>query len=660
MEKLSCKSGRWAALLLILLAAAFLRLYRLDQVPPGWRDDELINSLVISQHVLDGEWSLFYADASGHEALYHILNAGFLQVFGPGVPGIRWLSVLLGVLSIALTIQLGRRLYGFWVGLIAGIGLSASFWSLMYSRVGLRHVSLLPFMLGAWLALWAGIKSDDDCRNRYGISCRYRYFILTGLFLGINFYTYFAARGLPLVLVALLVYWLVFDRASLKKHWKGIALALVVAGLIYIPLWVTLNHLPEMTGRIEELAVPLVEARDGNLEPLIQHVLSTLNMFNATGDDEWLYNIPYRPLFNFIGALLFFIGILFCLYWSLSQKKKVWNSESAFVLIWLLAGMAPAFISVPAASLGHTIIAQPCTYLIPAIGLAGAAKYTKKYRWPIWVISGIALIFLASNSVRDLTDYFSVWPQRGMVRFLYRGDIHDVTGYLNQQPAMINLAFTGSLAGPWDRQAMLADMERPVVDRWFDPSRSILFPSAGGYLVMTDYPKLAQELEPFFNGAVDPLVETKNYSIYRTRVPALGNNIIGDDVYVTFQNGLVLKKVSLASGGLLSQWVADGIPSNLPPFRLISNPPPPGVDIRPRLAVFVHFLDRNNLIVSIDDGFWVDPYTLQPGDTWLQYNPIVDRDQTEVVEIGLYDPVTGERILTDDGRDRLLISLKTR
>ena len=79
----------WAALLVVVMAAAFLRLYRLDEVPPGWRDDELINSLVISQHVLDGEWAFFYPDASGHEALYHVLNAGMLALFGPGVAGIR-------------------------------------------------------------------------------------------------------------------------------------------------------------------------------------------------------------------------------------------------------------------------------------------------------------------------------------------------------------------------------------------------------------------------------------------------------------------------------------------------------------------------------------------------------------------------------------------
>ena len=65
----------------VLITAVFLRFWHLDTVPPGWRDDELINSLVISQHLLDSELAVYYADASGHEALVETLHrAGFAFV----------------------------------------------------------------------------------------------------------------------------------------------------------------------------------------------------------------------------------------------------------------------------------------------------------------------------------------------------------------------------------------------------------------------------------------------------------------------------------------------------------------------------------------------------------------------------------------------------
>ena len=110
-------------ILAITLFAFGLRLWQLDSTPPGWRDDEIINSLVISQHVLDGDWAVYYADASGHEALYHVLNAAFLGLFGATVWGIRYLSVILGTLTVPLTYLLGKKLFGSTVGLVAAAGL---------------------------------------------------------------------------------------------------------------------------------------------------------------------------------------------------------------------------------------------------------------------------------------------------------------------------------------------------------------------------------------------------------------------------------------------------------------------------------------------------------------------------------------------------------
>ena len=128
---------------------------------PGWRDDELINSLVISQHALDGDLAVYYADASGHEALYHVLNALMLGAFGPGVPGIRWLSAILGVVSVFLTFLVGRRLYGASLGLVASAALAVSFWSLMYSRTGIRHILLPVLALSAYLFFFRGLGIGD-------------------------------------------------------------------------------------------------------------------------------------------------------------------------------------------------------------------------------------------------------------------------------------------------------------------------------------------------------------------------------------------------------------------------------------------------------------------------------------------------------------------
>ncbi|MCA9947571.1 MAG: hypothetical protein KC449_29025, partial [Anaerolineales bacterium] len=101
------KRDFWLVLAITFVAFG-LRLWQLGNLPPGWRDDELINSLVISQHVLDGDFAVYYADASGHEALYHALNAIMLGLFGANFVGIRLLSAFLGTLAVPLTFQVGR------------------------------------------------------------------------------------------------------------------------------------------------------------------------------------------------------------------------------------------------------------------------------------------------------------------------------------------------------------------------------------------------------------------------------------------------------------------------------------------------------------------------------------------------------------------------
>jgi len=51
--------SRWAAVAIVLLAWG-LRLCCLEEVPPGWRDDELINIHALSGEVLRGNFPLLH------------------------------------------------------------------------------------------------------------------------------------------------------------------------------------------------------------------------------------------------------------------------------------------------------------------------------------------------------------------------------------------------------------------------------------------------------------------------------------------------------------------------------------------------------------------------------------------------------------------------
>jgi len=312
------KISNWSLIVALLLLAWGLRLCRLENVPPGWRDDELINihalsddELInihaLSDELLAGHFPLYFTGASGHEPLYHYLHAGLHAVLGFNVLSGHLLSAALGTLTVALTFALTRRLF--------------------------RHISLLPFALAAFYLLW---------REKPGFSEKTR-FLLVGLIVGISLYTYPAARLLPVLLVLFAAYLALFHRASHRRkqaapgarpgtaqsvnsgnpcsYWRGFLLALAIVAVLAAPLAVVIAQGRSEAAaqgigadaRLAELAVPLRELWAGNPRPLLENVWATLGMFHTTGDPEWLYNISDRPVFNMLGGALLWAGVALCL-----------------------------------------------------------------------------------------------------------------------------------------------------------------------------------------------------------------------------------------------------------------------------------------------------------------------------------------------------------
>jgi len=174
-------------------------------------------------------------------------------------------------------------------------------------------------------------------------------------------------------------------------------------------------------------------------------------MFHSDGDDEWLYNIPHRPVFIGITAVLFWLGVLIVV-WDAVQpiaaqfKRKSLTTQAenralagGLLFAWWLAGISPGFISVPPASLGHTILAQPAVFILLALPVGRItnrqlpivnSQRLRSYFQPLTAVLSLAIILLIGS--RDFPDYFRDWPERGLVRFLYRADIRDVADYVNK------------------------------------------------------------------------------------------------------------------------------------------------------------------------------------------------------------------------------------
>jgi 4-amino-4-deoxy-L-arabinose transferase-like glycosyltransferase len=648
----------------ILLVAIVLRVGWHWYAPHGWREDELSNALVVSQHVLAGDVRLYYDDASGHEGLYHWLQAGTMALFGPGAAGIRGVSIACGVLEVLLLYLLAREMFNPRVAVIAALALAVSFWGLMYSRSGQRHISVTVMTLAAFYFLWRALHPTEESPSNFGFRIsgfEFRFlsfdFLLAGLSLGVGFYTYFASRGVPLILLAFVVYLAVWQRSVLNKAWRGLLVTGLIAGAMGLPLFLILQANPEAEARVSELAAPIEAAREGDFSLIGEYALQTLSMFTHDGDPEVLYNVPNRPVFGPVGGGLFWGGVL----WAAVQALGRRDERCALLLLWLFAGLAPGALSVPPASLGHTILAQPAAMMMPALAL--------DVLWTRWRKIGIALaaVFLAWEGVRGPYDYFLVWPTDSFNRVLHHSDLHEAALLLNAEPEDVRNVVIGSyLLEQWDQQVMRLDLDPSRVwrVRAFEPRSAMLFPAGDGAARWVLPAYLRDSWAESY--LLDPLLMPTPYAYYRdtSSFSALfeveGDSIAPQESGVEtrhavslqthFDNGLALLAVSEITRegdvlALVTAWEV-GEALTLPERPLFSKPPAPGQDDTPRLAIFVQLLDDAGQRVTGWDGLGIDPYTLYPGDRFLQRHDIPMQDVAPgeyTVAVGLYNPMTGER-----------------
>jgi 4-amino-4-deoxy-L-arabinose transferase-like glycosyltransferase len=644
----------WLLVVLLLLLAWGLRLCYLDAVPPGWRDDELINIHALSGELLAGRFPLYFTGASGHEPLYHYLLAGVHALWGFNALSGHLLSVALGMLTLALTYVLARQLFGRGVAIIASVSLATSFWALMYSRIALRHISLPPLALAAFYLLWRLLEKPQISQHKLQVGR----FALLGLILGASLYTYPAARLLPVLFILFLGYLALFHRHRFKQHWRGVVLALLVAALVSVSLWIAIargrgeaSEQSEGIGadsRITELAVPLQELQAGNPRPLLDNVWKTLGMFLVTGDPEWLYNIPGRPVFDIFSGALFWAGVMLCLFrWR--------RPRYFFLLLWLGIGLVPTFLSIPPASLSHSILAMPVAYILPALPLVEIklqiTNCKSRIRHLLFAICCMLFaVSIANSTVRGLYDYFIVWPREEMVRVLYRADYREAAHYLDVHPEITDVAVSSTLLGPWDRVALEIDTQRDDVSlRLFDPGWALVWSAdeSPSTVLLVPWPHPAQSIDDLLEASAEP-PQAVSPHLTRYVLPPISDLPLLSVPLARFANGLELVGAQwVDEASLLVIWrVAE--PLDLPPMPIVANPPPPGVYSGSRLKVFAHLLAADGTQVAVADGLWVDPLTLQPGDYFIQVHefmlPVDASKGPYKVRLGLYDPKPGEEM----------------
>jgi 4-amino-4-deoxy-L-arabinose transferase-like glycosyltransferase len=236
----------------VLLIAAFLRLYGLNNgSPPGLEHDEVAHWL-INQEILDGNHTLYFSGAYGHEAGYHYLQSAFMVLLGDNALALRLPSAFLGLLVVAVSFALARRLFGLKAAVLSSSLLAVLFWPVFYSRLGLRAISL-PLLSGLsayfWWKGWGYRSADDRLTDEQKKRLEAKsssqsesskrvlwYFALAGLLAGLSFYTYMASRVLPILYLLFALYLVLLHREDFRKRWRGVLLFFNNSRVVAAPL----------------------------------------------------------------------------------------------------------------------------------------------------------------------------------------------------------------------------------------------------------------------------------------------------------------------------------------------------------------------------------------------------------------------------------------
>lgn len=497
-----------AGMVVILLAAAFLRLYELPGIPPGLTHDEADHTLS-AWGVVNGIRPLYFTIGYGREPLYDYVTAGLMQITGPTYLAGRLVSVYFSLLLIAGMAAWARLTFGRQVSWLAAAGLAVGFWPLMTARQGLRSITQPTlFVLAAW-SYWRWVVLGVEvasCKFQVSRSASYvSRLILPALLLGLSFYTYIPARIMWVVFPGVVIFIWLKERRLPRLLLAQTTAILGIAAAIGFPLFLYLHNHPEAETRIGQLSGPLTQALQGDWGPLLTHATGALRLFTLAGDTAWRYNIAGKPWLNPVLGVLFYGGVGLALFSIV--RRQPFAAASFFALLWLFLGLTPALITGPELSTTQAIALQPVLYLFPALLLGWGWQQVRRYPrfrlWPDYLFWLMVLLLYGAAALQTAHDYFTIWGTHPEVRVQYETNLVETIRYVNKV-SVNDVAISTTTPGRFHSPAVaLATMTNDAAAlRWFDGRYSLLIPtSAEAWITFSGFAPLHPVLQNYFAAA---------------------------------------------------------------------------------------------------------------------------------------------------------------
>jgi hypothetical protein len=326
------------ALLVILALGTGFRLWHLRQNPPEVTLDHVESLLDVYDVVERGLRPLFFHRNTGREPVHFYWVAALVRLTGMPIDfyALKLGTAMVGVLMLPGVYLVARELYGRWVGLWAAAFAAIASWPVILSRIGLRF-PLAP-LASTWALyfLFRGLRSGR--RND---------FLLLGLTLGAGLYGYTAFRLIPLAVV---LCWTVVGIAARRDilggrlHWRNIALTVLCALLVFVPLGTFMLCKPDSFWcRVSWYLVDNPPTEPPGLAFL--HNLKNLAlMFHWRGDIVAWNSVRGEPVLDPILGGLMVLGLVIALGRVITWRKH--DPLTSGLLVAGVVGLLPSALSL--------------------------------------------------------------------------------------------------------------------------------------------------------------------------------------------------------------------------------------------------------------------------------------------------------------------------
>ncbi|MFN8496144.1 MAG: hypothetical protein U0350_51605 [Caldilineaceae bacterium] len=452
------RTTRWSILLLILIGAAGLRLWRINSLPPGFYLDEAFEGLGALRILADPTYHpVFLSGYSNSLALNAYANALMFWLFQhfdseAGPTAMRVTAACFGVLGVAALYALAVELQKFaqgrlsrWFPVWAAAALAVMRWHIHFSRIGIEPI-IVPLLWASatWLLL-RGWRTGE-----------WFSFAGCGALVALSMYTYQAAWMIPLLMipVTLLLLFQPTESEGLKfaggsvrsalaflqtRQGIGLIITAVVAFLLFIPfgLYTWRNHETALLRPTQVAAeVGTDSAETSTLWSGIWHTAAMYSPIGELGDQSPRRNIPGEPVLNNWQALLFFMGLGVALW-------RVRRLPYALGLIGLFGLLLPGALSNHAPHFHRTVGASAPTALLCAFGLdwlwqwgKTKADETLRGRWALVAqrFAWIGVLLLILGGATSTYDYFVRWATLPRLYYAFDTGLWQVGQQLAQLP----------------------------------------------------------------------------------------------------------------------------------------------------------------------------------------------------------------------------------